>query len=112
MTMLVVAFKFNDRFSDLFDNLTEVSLPGGIFRKFEQRLNSAEKLQDELVRSEGIEVATDATENDPVALNAILTGVIGEAGKKLESIGAELYQMSDAQRRDKVLMHASGNLDV
>jgi hypothetical protein len=104
ITVLVLVFKFSDRVRDLLDKLTEVSLPGGISGKFEQPLKSAEKLAERLDQTEAVEVGVKAAEDDPVALNANPTGVIMEAWKGLEAIGSDLYQASDAPRRDKMLM--------
>lgn len=112
ITVLVLAFKFSDRVRDLLDKLTEVSLPGGISGKFEKPLKSAEKLAERLDQTEAVAVGVEAPKDDPVALIANPTGVIMEAWKGLEAIGADLYQASDASSRDKMLMYTSGNQHV
>lgn len=105
ITVLVLVFKFSDRFRELLGKLTEVSLPGGISGKFEQPLKEVEQLAKELPKAfdGGLQLA----EGDPIALLANPTGVIMEAWKGLEAIASDLYQASDAPRRDKMLNYSS-----
>lgn len=113
ITVLVLVLRFSDRVRDLLGKLTEVSLPGGISGKFERPLKDAEQLAERLDQTpEVMEVDVEVPEDDPVALHANPTGVIMEAWKGLEAIGADLYQASDAPRRDKMLMYTSGNSGV
>lgn len=44
LAVLILVFKFSDRFRELLGNLTEFNLPGGISGKFEAPLQNAEHL--------------------------------------------------------------------
>ncbi|AGZ30754.1 hypothetical protein NCM_02314 [Burkholderia pseudomallei] len=86
LAVLILVFKFSDRFRELLGNLTEFNLPGGISGKFEAPLQNAEHLARQLeltfIGEGGVEFTPD-----PIALNANPTGVIMEAWKELTSVG-------------------------
>ncbi|KAB1593828.1 hypothetical protein C5O75_007805 [Burkholderia cepacia] len=100
-TVLVLAYKFSDRFRDLLGKLTEVTLPGGISGKFETPLKNAEHLAEQLQLDfsgdDGIEFTPD-----PIALDANPTGVVMEAWKELNSVAGDYLAMADVSRGDRV----------
>ncbi|MDN7413042.1 hypothetical protein QZM42_31425 [Burkholderia vietnamiensis] len=110
-TVLVLAFKFKNRFDDLLDKLTEFTLPGGFSGKFRVPLDNAEHLAREL----NLEVPDDGqieVHQDPVALNANPTGVIMESWKELESMGAELLVATSFPGRDSEISRGTLGKDI
>lgn len=110
-TVVVLVFKFSDRFRDLLGKLTEVTLPGGISGKFETPLKNAEHLAEQLEidfsSDDGIEFTPD-----PIALSANPTGVIMESWKELEAMGAELLASTSWPGRDTELARSIHGKDV
>ncbi|HIE5947161.1 MULTISPECIES: DUF4145 domain-containing protein [Burkholderia cepacia complex] len=106
-TVLVLVFKFSDRFRDLLGKLTEVTLPGGISGKFETPLDNAEQIARELNLEAPDELQLDVRQ-DPVALSANPAGVIMESWKDLEAMAAELLVALPMPGRDTEI--ASGKL--
>ncbi|KWF68378.1 hypothetical protein WL92_25810 [Burkholderia multivorans] len=98
-TIVVLVFKFSDRFRDLLGTLTEVTLPGGISGKFRIPLDNAEEIARDLDLPAPGDAQADAPP-DPIALRANPTGVIMEAWKDLEAMGAELITAIPRAGRD------------
>ncbi|WP_175044535.1 DUF4145 domain-containing protein [Burkholderia lata] len=110
-TVLVLAYKFSDRFRDLLGKLTEVTLPGGFSGKFETPLDNAEQIAQEL----NLEAPSDQPlelPQDPIALSANPTGVIMESWKELEAMGAELLASTSFLGRDTELARSIPGKDV
>ncbi|NIF55574.1 hypothetical protein F3J19_26380 [Burkholderia sp. Ax-1724] len=115
ITVIVLVFRFSERFGELLGKLTEISLPGGISGKFEKSLDTAEQVAKTIETPAELQVLSAAANDDVLALNANPTGVIMEAWKGLEAVGGDLYQASDATNSDRMLMYVSkhqGVLDV
>ncbi|WGS47139.1 hypothetical protein LFL97_33990 [Burkholderia sp. JSH-S8] len=102
ITVLVLVFKFSDRFRELLGKLTELNLPGGISGKFEAPLKNAEQLAEKLELNFSGEDGIEFTP-DPIALNANPTGVIMEAWKELNVAGSDLAMMSNTSCSDRTL---------
>lgn len=111
LAVLILVFKFSDRFRELLGNLTEFNLPGGISGKFEAPLQNAEHLARQLeltfIGEGGVEFTPD-----PIALNANPTGVIMEAWKELTSVGGDLFKMAQILGRDARIVSGSISKDV
>ncbi|MBZ5795943.1 hypothetical protein K8353_38080 [Burkholderia contaminans] len=110
-TVVVLAFKFSDRFRDLLGKLTEVNLPGGISGKFETPLDNAEQIARELDLEAPVDQPLESPQ-DPVALSANPTGVIMESWKELEAMGAELLASTSLPGRDTELARGIPGKDV
>ncbi|WP_175804979.1 hypothetical protein [Burkholderia ambifaria] len=114
-TIVVLVFKFSDRFRDLLGKLTEVTLPGGISGKFEAPLRKAEYLREQIQLDFGDDVdveVEDVPETDPVALSANPTGVIMEAWKELNLVGADLVNSSDLSVTNRLIFATAGPTEI